>query len=188
MRGNRTSAGVLVGAIAFLVVAAASVAAPRSVVLRSANYPALGSTILVDGSGRPLYHFVSEKGKTIRCIGSCTKTWPPLIVANGATATAAPGLNRAKLGTIKRPDGRRQATYGGLALYRYASDSKGTAGGQGLGKAWYVIGAPAGRIITKAVVAPPAADNGTSGGNTGGGTTGGGDTGETDPGDSYGYG
>ncbi len=183
---KRILAGVLLGATAVLVAAASSPASSGGVNLGAANYPSLGSTILVDGSGRPLYHLVSEKGKAIRCSGSCAKAWPPVIVAKGTTAAAGPGLIRAKLGTIRRPDGRSQATYGGLALYRYAADRKGTAGGQGFGQVWYLIGAT-GRIITKKAAAP-GADTGTGGGSTGGATTGGGDTGGSDPGGGPGYG
>ena len=183
---KRILAGILIGAAAVLIAAASSPASSSGVNLRAASYPSLGSTILVDGSGRPLYHLISEKGKSIRCSGTCAKIWPPVILAKGTTAVAGPGLVRAKLGTIRRPDGRSQATYGGLALYRYAADRKGTAGGQGVGQVWYVIGAT-GRIITKKAADTAAGTD--MGGSTGGTTTTGGDTGGEDPGGgpSYGY-
>jgi predicted lipoprotein with Yx(FWY)xxD motif len=146
--------------LAGLSVAVVSVAAPKATVTVGVSaFPSLRATILVDGNGRPLYHFVSEKGKTIRCTGSCVKAWPPVILAKGTKATAGAGVSKAKLGLIKRPDGRSQATYAGLPLYRYASDKKGTANGQGLGKAWYVISA-SGRVISKAPAAPPPTDDG----------------------------
>jgi Secreted repeat of unknown function len=60
-------------------------------------------------------------------------------------------VTAAKLGTIKRPDGRLQVTYNGLALYRYDDDKKaGQAKGQGEAGIWYAI-TPAGKI-TKAHV------------------------------------
>ena len=160
MTRGASLAVVVGGALAGLIVAAGSMAAPRTTVTVGASaFPSLGATVLVDGSGRPLYHFLSEKGKTIRCTGSCLKAWPPVILAKGTKATAGAGVSKTKLGSIKRPDGRSQATYAGLPLYRYASDKKGTANGQGLGKAWYVISA-AGRIITKAPATPPPTDDG----------------------------
>ena len=56
----------------------------------TASYPSLGSTILVEGSGRPLYHLISEKGKSIRCSGTYAKIWPPVILVKGTTAVAGP--------------------------------------------------------------------------------------------------
>jgi len=171
--GNRFSIGVLLGALTILVAAAVAVAAPTGVKVGAAKYTSLSSTILVDASGRPLYHLTSEKGKAIRCTGGCIKIWPPVIVAKGATASAGQGVSHAKLGTIKRPDGRTQVTYAGLALYRFADDRTGTAGGQGLGHVWYVVNS-AGKIVTRAVVDAPTGGGTTTGGDTGGTTTGGG--------------
>lgn len=162
-----------------LIGTAVAVSAPGRVIVGAASYTPLSGTILVDPGGRPLYHLISEKGKSIRCTGGCAKTWPPVLLPKGSTAGAGPGVTRTKLGTIKRPDGRLQATYAGFPLYRYASDRRGTAGGQGLGKVWYVVNS-AGRIITRAVVDTPM-EGGTSGGDTGGGETGG------DDGGGYGY-
>ena len=168
---------VMLAVASILIGTAVAVSAPARVIVGAANYTSLSSTILVDAGGRPLYHLTSEKGKAIRCSGGCARTWPPVILAKGTTAGAGPGVTRGKLGTVKRPDGRLQATYAGFPLYRYAADRKGTAGGQGLGKVWYVVSS-AGRIVTRAVAEIPA----DGGGDTGGGTTGDGDTGG-----GYGY-
>jgi predicted lipoprotein with Yx(FWY)xxD motif len=164
--GNRFSMSVLLAASTVLVGAAVAVAAPAGVKVGATKYDSLSSTILVDGSGRPLYHLTSEKGKAIRCSGGCAKIWPPIIVAKGAKASAGQGVSRAKLGTIKRPDGRFQLTYAGFALYRYSGDRMGTAGGQGLSSIWFVVNS-AGKIVTRAVAEEPA-----GGGDTGGDTTG----------------
>jgi predicted lipoprotein with Yx(FWY)xxD motif len=186
--GSRLFSSVALGSLLVLIGTTASLAASAGVKVQAANVPSLGRTILIDGRGRALYHLVEERGSAIRCSGPCSVKWPPVIVARGTTVGAGVGIERGKLGTRTRPDGRTQATYGGLALYRFAGDTKGTVRGQGLGKAWYVIGA-SGRIITRLAGKPPVA-GGTGGGDTGGGTTGGSDpgTGGYDPGGSYGKG
>ena len=67
----------------------------------------------------------------IKCVGSCAKIWPPLLLAAGAKPVAGTGVSQAMLGTIKRPDHGTQVTYNGKALYRFASDSKpGAVSGQ----------------------------------------------------------
>jgi predicted lipoprotein with Yx(FWY)xxD motif len=81
-------------------------------------------TILVSSTGFTLYQLGSEKKGTIKCLGSCAKIWPPLLLAAGAKPVAGTGVTAAKLGTIKRPDHGVQVTYNGIALYRFASDSK----------------------------------------------------------------
>ena len=168
---NRYAVCALLGSLTLLV-GAGLVEAAVGVKLGTAKYDSLSSTILVDGSGRPLYHLTSEKGTSIRCSGGCAKVWPPVIIPKGSSATAGQGVIRAKLGTTKRPDGRTQLTYAGLALYRYASDIRGAAAGQGVGNVWYVVNS-AGRIVTRAV-ADPTAGGSTGAGDTGGGSTGGG--------------
>lgn len=88
-------------------------------------------TILVSSTGFTLYQLGSEKKGVIKCVGSCAKIWPPLLLAAGAKPVAGAGLTQAKLGTIKRPDHGTQVTYNGTALYRFASDSKpGAVNGQ----------------------------------------------------------
>lgn len=87
----------------------------------------LGKRILVTARGRTLYTLSAETRGRFICTGSCLATWLPLILKNGARAVGV-----ARLGAIKRPDGRRQATYKGRPLYRFAQDSaKGDVGGEG---------------------------------------------------------
>lgn len=112
--------------------------------VKAAKNEKLGS-ILVSANGRTLYHMLSEKRGTIACTGACAKSWPPLLVAAGAKPTAGTGALAAKLGTIKRPDGSLQVTYGGMALYRFASDrAAGSAKGQDV-TGWSAL-TPAGRL------------------------------------------
>ncbi len=96
-----------------------------------------------------LYHLTSEKGRRIRCTGACATFWPPLLVRPAAKPQAGRGVVKAKLGTVKRPDGRRQVTFAGLALYRYAGDKRpGQATGQGVQRSWYAIG-PDGKLVRR---------------------------------------
>jgi predicted lipoprotein with Yx(FWY)xxD motif len=109
---------------------------------------ALGTNILVNSKGQTLYHYLPETKGKIKCVASCAVLWPPLVVAAGVTPTAGPGLATAKLGTIKRPDGRLQVTYNGLALYRDYYDKPGDLNGQGQSGSWFAV-TPTGKV-TKA--------------------------------------
>jgi predicted lipoprotein with Yx(FWY)xxD motif len=133
---------------------------------------ALGSTIVVTSKGLTLYHDTAEKKGTIVCTAACAKVWVPLLATG--KPLAGPGLNAGKLGTIKRPDGKIQVTYNGLALYRYASDkAAGQTKGQGAEGIWFAVTA-AGSVTKKTQssttggTAPPAASGGST---SGGGTT-----------------
>jgi predicted lipoprotein with Yx(FWY)xxD motif len=109
-----------------------------------------------------LYRLAGESAAKITCTGSCASAWPPLVVAKGAKLRAGAGVASASLGTARRPDGRRQVTYAGVPLYRYAGDKKaGDAKGEGVGGMWFAV-TPAGA----AAPAPPA---GTTATTTGGG-------------------
>lgn len=79
-------------------------------------------TILVDGRGRTLYLFTRDGRGPSRCAGACAQAWPPLIVRG--TPVAGPGAAAGRLGTVRRRDGRLQATYGGTPLYRYVGDRR----------------------------------------------------------------
>lgn len=71
-----------------------------------------------------LYYWSVEKkaGGKVRCVGECAKAWPPLIVKS---ATAVPrkvaGISGV-FGTVRRPDGKLQATRNKLPLYAYAHE------------------------------------------------------------------
>jgi predicted lipoprotein with Yx(FWY)xxD motif len=152
---GRRTIGVSVG-LAVLALAATALAG-GSATVRSGQVAGLGK-VVTTSSGLTLYHYTDEHRGVIDCKGACATLWPPLLVKGSAKPTAGAGLTAAKLGTIRRPDGRLQLTYNGLALYRYAPDRKaGDAKGQGVGHAWYAI-APTGRIVTRTTTpaAPPA--------------------------------
>jgi predicted lipoprotein with Yx(FWY)xxD motif len=141
----------------------------RTVTVKSAFVTGLKKNALVTSAGLTLYRNTTEKSGRIRCTGACATAWPPLLVPVGATLTAGSGVAKAKLGTVKRPDGKRQATYGGSPLYRFAADRKaGPANAQGLGGIWFAAGAPAAvapaTTAPAATTAPPPTDTGYGGG------------------------
>jgi predicted lipoprotein with Yx(FWY)xxD motif len=81
--------------------------------------------ILATPKKQALYYWRVEKraGGKIRCTGACAKAWPPLY-AKGAVPRRVSGI-RGTFGTIRRPDGRRQVTFNGLAIYSYAHEGPG---------------------------------------------------------------
>ena len=118
----------------------------------------LGS-ILVNSSGKTLYRFLADHGKTSACSGSCAAFWPPLTVAKSAKPVAGTGVSASKLGTITRSDGTLQVTYNGYPLYFYAGDKKaGQVNGQGAEKKWYVL-APSGTTVRAAVTTAASASS-----------------------------
>jgi len=132
-----------VAGVALLATGAALAAAHVAVMVKSVQNPTLNTSILVNQTGRTLYHLTSEKGAKFVCTGGCTTVWPPLIVSQGAKPLAGPGIVKSKLGTIKRPGGGLQATYDSHPLYTYIGDSApGQARGNKLdlnGGYWYEV-------------------------------------------------
>ncbi|MGO9660731.1 MAG: hypothetical protein ACLP7F_20545 [Acidimicrobiales bacterium] len=75
-------------------------------------------TVLV--SGKTLYTLKPSKTP---CNAACQKIWPEVLLPTGVTkATAGPGVNAAKLGTVKGAGGALQVTYSGKALYWFVGD------------------------------------------------------------------
>jgi predicted lipoprotein with Yx(FWY)xxD motif len=97
--------------------------------------------ILVDGRGRALYLFTADKGKASKCYGDCAAAWPPYLVKSRPVGRK--GARTELTGTVKRSDGKVQATYAGKPLYYYVGDHEP---GQVLcqdveefGGHWYVV-------------------------------------------------
>jgi predicted lipoprotein with Yx(FWY)xxD motif len=108
----------------------------------TAQNATLHKRILVTTSGRTLYSLSAETHGRFICTGTCLSNWPPLILRGGAKPTGVRGL-----GSIRRPDGRRQVTYRGKPLYRFAQDAKkGDANGEGFRDVgtWHAAPAPKG--------------------------------------------
>lgn len=112
--------------------------------------PSPAGRILATPSGHTLYDFAPDTPTSSACTkGLCVRLWPPLIVTG--VPKAGHGLDQAMVGTIRRPDGRLQATYGGHPLYTWIGDNlPGMVTGQALlnvGGYWYVV-APSGKQVT----------------------------------------
>ncbi len=78
--------------------------------------------ILADGHGKALYLFTADKGKASNCSGDCATAWPPYIVKRKPTGVS--GAKPGKVGTTRRDDGKRQATYAGHPVYYYEGDKE----------------------------------------------------------------
>ncbi len=114
------AAGVVGSLLAVLGAGAAGAAehhATKGIVISAAKTKSFG-TVLV--SGGTLY---TLKASATPCTAACLKIWPAVTLPKGVTkATAGPGVNGAKLGTIKRAGGALQVTYAGKALYWFSGD------------------------------------------------------------------
>jgi predicted lipoprotein with Yx(FWY)xxD motif len=99
---------------------AAGSAAPGGVVVGATNTPSFGM-VLSGPNGLTLYTHAGDSATASTCDGSCATAWPPL--ATKGSPTAGAGLTGA-LGTLTRPDGSVQVTYGGLPLYYWQGDTK----------------------------------------------------------------
>jgi predicted lipoprotein with Yx(FWY)xxD motif len=97
--------------------------------------------ILSNGRKRALYLFTADRGRTSNCSGDCATAWPPYIVKS--RPVAAPGVKPGLIGTIRRSDGKLQATYAGHPVYFYEGDNQpGEVLCQAVsefGGYWYVI-------------------------------------------------
>lgn len=96
---------------------------------------------LVDRRGFALYVFTRDTGRRSACYGACATRWPPYLLGKPPVA-GADQVSRL-LGTVRRNDGRQQATYAGHPLYYYFGDR---APGQVLcqaapefGGTWYIV-------------------------------------------------
>jgi predicted lipoprotein with Yx(FWY)xxD motif len=116
----------------------AGAAGAEEVTVKVSQHPTLGP-ILTDADGMTLYLFTKDTNGVSACYGTCEEKWPPLVISQGQTPTAGPGVT-GKLGTTVRKDGSIQVTYEGWPLYYWVDDTQpGDATGQGVGGVWYVI-------------------------------------------------
>ena len=113
--------------------------------------------ILATGGGNTLYDFVPDTATHSACVNDpCVFGWPPL-VESGAIRVGK-DVDPSLVGTLKRPDGSTQISYGGHPLYTYNLDvSPGVVMGQGIdqdGGLWYVIDARGKQVTTGFSVTP----------------------------------
>jgi predicted lipoprotein with Yx(FWY)xxD motif len=90
---------------------AGTVTAKPKVVAASSSY----GRILFDGRG-------FDRPRRSTCKDACAKAWPPFLVAR--RPSAGTGVRASLLGTVRRANGRLQATYAGRPLYYYVGDTK----------------------------------------------------------------
>ena len=81
--------------------------------------------VLTTSNRQAIYVWRSEPRGKIRCTGSCAKAWPPVIVKKGVMVPMHYAGIKGDFGTIRRPDGSRQLTLDGRALYTYAHEKPG---------------------------------------------------------------
>jgi predicted lipoprotein with Yx(FWY)xxD motif len=140
--------------------------------LKSSHSAKLGS-IVVNASGLTLYHLTSETKGRVQCNGVCADFWLPVLVVGKAEPKLGVGVSAAKIGTVKRPDGKVQVTYAGFPLYRYYLDKKpGQDHGEGIRYGtgvWYAV-STAGKIVkVKTAPAPTPTSQQTTTSSSGGG-------------------
>ena len=87
---------------------------------------------LVDSKGDALYTNDMDSGSKIACTAECTSIWIPAVAPSGGEPTSADSSVQAKLGTVMRPDGTSQVTFGGKPLYSFVQDSPGKVTGNGV--------------------------------------------------------
>ena len=114
--------------------------------------------ILATGGGDTLYDFVPDTPKHSACVGDpCVFEWPPLVVSG--PVRVGKGVRPRLVGTLRRPDGSSQLSYGGHPLYTYSQDvTPGTVTGQGVdqdGGLWYVLNAKGKQVTTAFSVGSP---------------------------------
>ncbi len=87
----------------------------------------VGSTIIVDSSGRSVYNFVFDAQGKGTCLSGCAVVWPHVYFASLSQNDLGTGLNIADFGTVTNSDGGKQTTYKTHPMYIYSNDAS-TAG------------------------------------------------------------
>ncbi len=141
----------LFASLALFVLAPAAAMAARSTASASTGTLTVRSSpygrILFDGKGRALYAFTRDPRSRSACNGACLAAWPAYVVTS--RPKAGPGVKTTLLGTIRRPDGKLQVTYGKRALYYYVHDPVGKVLCQNVdefGGLWLVV-RPTGTLV-----------------------------------------
>ncbi len=114
--------------------------------------------IIATGSGNTLYDFVPDTPTRSACLNDgCVLQWPPLLKTG--PVQVGKGVDPSLVGTLHRPDGSTQLSYGGHPLYTYNMDvTPGMVTGQAIdqdGGLWYVLNARGQQITTSFSVTSP---------------------------------
>lgn len=96
-----------------------------------------GEKLIVDATGRTLYHFTNDTENTSTCKDGCIVTWPAFL---DETIAVPSFFSAADFKTITRVDGAKQTTYKGTPLYYFAQDQvRGDVKGQGVNGKWFIV-------------------------------------------------
>lgn len=107
--------------------------APRDIALASPEPIWIRNGILVEQGGRGLYTFKPDLPGQSTCDAACERLWPPHYADPGARPRGPFTLARSR-------DGRPMWAWKGQPLYRWVSDRRrGSAGGEGVADAWYLV-------------------------------------------------
>ena len=98
--------------------------------------------VTLDGAGRIVYRSDADANNppASRCTGECTQRWVPVTVQEGQEPELL-GLDRERVGTLRREDGSLQVTLAGWPLYTVAGDQgdhDGT-GANGADGVWFAV-------------------------------------------------
>ena len=116
--GRIVAAAFAVGGLGASALAVGTAGASGKVVVSTAKSTKFGKVLV---SGKTLY---TLKANQTACTAACLAVWPELVLPKGVSkATAGSGVSKSKLGSISRPGGVRQVTYGGKPLYYFVGDS-----------------------------------------------------------------
>lgn len=136
------------------------------------------SNALVDSSGKVLYTNDMDTGSKIVCTDQCLTEWVPLAAPGSGQPTSDDSAVQSKLGTVKRPDGSTQVTFGGMPLYTFVEDGPGQATGNGFADSFggtnfvWTAATASGKAAPSSTATTGTSTGGSSGG--GGGVYGGG--------------
>jgi predicted lipoprotein with Yx(FWY)xxD motif len=118
MRKAILGVAAAVAALALTPAAMSDGTAAPTLTVRSSTY----GKVLFDGRGYVLYAFTRDRKGRSACYGECARAWPVYLAKSSLRAGA--GVKKARLGTTKRRNGRRQITYAGRPLYYYVGDRR----------------------------------------------------------------
>lgn len=103
--------------------------------------------ILVDVEEHTLYASATEAPDAPTCIDACAQQWVPI---DGTTVASGYGIDPSLVGSVTRPDGIVQLTYGRRPIYRLNNEPIGVIMGQGDAATWYVVDGKANLVTAPA--------------------------------------
>lgn len=112
--------------------------APATTALFGISSETLG-WVVIDVQGYVLYRFDGDSARPSRatCVDTCATQWLPV---PGVDTIRVEGIDRQLVGTVLRPDGKRQLTLAGWPLYGYVGDRMpGDTNGHGVDGKWFTI-------------------------------------------------